>query len=244
MGTAGRRKGPAQLSIRTIVWDYLRDALSLEKGLPLTLLVLLRRPGALTVEYLSGRRARYTSPLKLYMLTSVVSFAFYVLTRPLDRSFYGYHGHADWNVVSNALAYGFLLSVPVFALALKLLYLRTGRPLVDHLVLTLHAGAAALLFGLGFLLLDTLAKLTWGSVSRVPFDPAVLSYAIPALLAGYLFQSLGRVYPDTRGRTLAGGAGLLLLLLVVIIAIALGAAEVADRFGTPVNYVDPAREDR
>lgn len=238
-GHCGQKAGPAQLSLRLILSDYLREVLNLERGLPLTLWMLLAKPGALTAEYLSGRRVRYSTPLKLYMLASVAMFALFVLTRPLDKAFYGYHGHADWEVLSNALAYGFLLSVPVFALTLKLLYLRARRPLVDHLVFTLHAGTAALLFGCGFLLLDVLAKLVWGSISQAPIDPQVISYAIPVLLAGYLFQSLRTVYPGSRSRTTAKWLALLLLLLVVTLGVALGAVKATARFGTPVNYVAP-----
>ncbi|HEX2781738.1 MAG TPA: DUF3667 domain-containing protein [Gemmatimonadaceae bacterium] len=40
-----------------------------------TLAALFRRPGLLTAEYLAGRRARYVSPLRLYLTASVVYFA-------------------------------------------------------------------------------------------------------------------------------------------------------------------------
>lgn len=36
--------------------------------------ILLRRPGALTVEALEGRRVRYVSPVRLYLLASLVYF--------------------------------------------------------------------------------------------------------------------------------------------------------------------------
>jgi Protein of unknown function (DUF3667) len=40
-----------------------------------TVLRLLSAPGALTVEYLAGRRARYLRPLQLYLTASVIVFA-------------------------------------------------------------------------------------------------------------------------------------------------------------------------
>jgi len=39
-----------------------------------TLKLLVRRPGQLTLEFLSGRRARFISPLRLYLTSSVVFF--------------------------------------------------------------------------------------------------------------------------------------------------------------------------
>jgi hypothetical protein len=39
-----------------------------------TFLLLLRQPGALTLEFLAGRRARFIAPLRLYFVASVVYF--------------------------------------------------------------------------------------------------------------------------------------------------------------------------
>ena len=40
-----------------------------------TLRLLIARPGALTVEFLAGRRARYISPVRLYLTCSLLFFA-------------------------------------------------------------------------------------------------------------------------------------------------------------------------
>jgi hypothetical protein len=237
-GHCGQKRGAARLSLRKIVADYLADALTLQRGLPLSLVLLLIRPGALTADYLAGRRTRYVSPLKLYMLVSVVTFAFYVFTRPLNKAFYGFHGGSDWNVLSNAFAYGFLLCVPVFAGVLRLLYRHTGRPLVEHLVFTLHSGTVALLLGFGFLLLDTLVKVTWGNVRQAPFDPDVFFLVVPVLLVGYMFASLRRVYGESWRRTAGKGAILFVTFLVMLAGVILVALEATKRFGTPVDYVE------
>jgi hypothetical protein len=68
------------------VRDYLRDAaeelFSLDGKVLRTLRVLLFSPGRLTTEYLAGRRARYVSPLRLYLLASV---AFFTLQAAFDN---------------------------------------------------------------------------------------------------------------------------------------------------------------
>ena len=51
----------------------------------LTVRSLLRRPGMLTREFLEGRRARYVSPLRLYLMASLVYFLIAAAAPDLDR---------------------------------------------------------------------------------------------------------------------------------------------------------------
>ncbi len=61
--------------------------------LRLTLSRLFFAPGALTVEYIAGRRARYLRPLQLYLMVSVVVFGAVQLFRlDLGLRFYADHG--------------------------------------------------------------------------------------------------------------------------------------------------------
>lgn len=60
------------------VGKYLHELLEkyfgIEGRLPLTLRRLFLHPGAITVDYLEGRRQRYISPLRLYLAVSVLFF--------------------------------------------------------------------------------------------------------------------------------------------------------------------------
>lgn len=56
-------------------WDR---NVSIDGKLARTLWALIRRPGALTVAYLAGQRARYTPPAQIYFLTGLVYF--FILT--------------------------------------------------------------------------------------------------------------------------------------------------------------------
>ena len=59
---------------RELMMDAVEDGLSLDSRVGRTVLPFLFRPGFLTVEWTSGRRARYSSPLRLYLLASAVFF--------------------------------------------------------------------------------------------------------------------------------------------------------------------------
>lgn len=54
--------------------DALEQALSLDSRFGRTFLGLLFRPGQVTAEYLDGRRARYSSPVNVYLLASFLFF--------------------------------------------------------------------------------------------------------------------------------------------------------------------------
>lgn len=60
------------------LWELLRDAagdiFDVDSRIWRTLIPLLLRPGLLTLEYLRGRRMRYTPPVRLYLVTSLVFF--------------------------------------------------------------------------------------------------------------------------------------------------------------------------
>ncbi len=59
---------------RILIADFFNSWLGAEAKLWPTIWRLLRRPGALTLDYREGRRTRYLSPLKIYFFFSVVFF--------------------------------------------------------------------------------------------------------------------------------------------------------------------------
>lgn len=72
----GQRNAERLVSARRIVRESLEDQFAFDGTLPRTLAALFLRPGLLTAEYVAGRIARYVSPLRLYLLASVVFFIF------------------------------------------------------------------------------------------------------------------------------------------------------------------------
>lgn len=54
--------------------EAIQETIGLESRLAATVPALLFRPGAVTADYLAGRRARYSSPLRVYLVASVVYF--------------------------------------------------------------------------------------------------------------------------------------------------------------------------
>jgi len=70
----GQHISDVRVSVGVLAHDFFAEHVGVDSKVPRTVWRLVRRPGALTSEYLSGRRARYVLPLKLYLSASVVFF--------------------------------------------------------------------------------------------------------------------------------------------------------------------------
>ncbi|MDB4965275.1 MAG: hypothetical protein JWN44_964 [Myxococcales bacterium] len=70
----GQENTDYKVSIGRLLGDLFEELFQLESRLWRSLWDLVRHPGHLTREYNAGRRVRYTSPLRLYLLASVVYF--------------------------------------------------------------------------------------------------------------------------------------------------------------------------
>jgi Protein of unknown function (DUF3667) len=70
----GQRDIPAYPSVRELLMDAFAEFSGWDGRVASTLEALIRHPGVLTHEFLEGRRARYISPLRLYLTASLVYF--------------------------------------------------------------------------------------------------------------------------------------------------------------------------
>src|SRR5262245_42988326 len=70
----GQRDIPPYPSVRELAVDAFWELSGWDGRFASTVRALVRRPGQLTLEFLEGRRARYISPLRLYLMCSLVYF--------------------------------------------------------------------------------------------------------------------------------------------------------------------------
>ena len=70
----GQREIDEDPTLREFVHELAEEFLHWDGKLATTFRTLVTRPGALTVEYLAGRRMRYVSPLRVYLTCSVLFF--------------------------------------------------------------------------------------------------------------------------------------------------------------------------
>src|SRR5215218_4083043 len=70
----GQRDVPPYPSVRELAVDAFWELSGWDGRFMSTVRALINHPGMLTREFLEGRRARYLSPLRLYLLASLVYF--------------------------------------------------------------------------------------------------------------------------------------------------------------------------
>lgn len=80
----GQKDEPLKRGLKDLTLEFFQHPL-IDTKLWRSLVPLLLRPGALTEEYLAGRRTRYVRPLKLYLTVSVAFFALFALLVPKEH---------------------------------------------------------------------------------------------------------------------------------------------------------------
>jgi len=73
-GDCGQRDIPPYPTVRELAHDAVAEFSGWDGRLAATLRALVQRPGFLTREFLAGRRARYISPVRVYLTASVLYF--------------------------------------------------------------------------------------------------------------------------------------------------------------------------
>ena len=205
-------------------------------------LAALFRPGFLAGEFIAGRRTRYLSPLKTYLLAAAVFFL--VAPRVTDFTFERQmqvdrqgsfrtlvEGHlAATGVSREVFAERFernlqtvytltpILSVLALTLLLRLFYASAFRWLGPHLVVALYY--VAFLYVVALLvhaLSDALDGTRLGYLLAVQF----------AILMPWMYLTLARVYAQPAPRTFFKTIGILLLAFIIDMPISMAAVRLS-----------------
>lgn len=132
----------------------LHELLDIDGRLLLTLKTLLFEPGKLTVEYNRGRRIKYTPPLRMYLVISIVFFLIFAL---IER--HVLTNHQDMNSVAELYPRIMFVLLPAFAILLQVFYRNTY--FVSNLIFALHIHSFSYLMLLLIMPLENLADSSW-----------------------------------------------------------------------------------
>lgn len=204
----GQEDRPAAPTLKDVVGDAWEAITNLEGRILQSLGLLFFFPGFLTREYLQGRRARWVSPVRLYLLISVAYFALVSITgwsgnftievsgdtvaeTQAELEARGFESEEDLErtaqeAVVTWIPRAMFLLVPLFAGMVAFARRPSQRTYPQHLVFTLHVHAA---WFWGF------ALATVGSaVVNAPTVDSVLSAVAIAYALWYLVVALRTVY--------------------------------------------------
>ena len=201
------------MTVHDLAHEALHEFLHLDGKIFQTLKLLILRPGELTMEYFRGRRARYISPVRLYLTCSVLYFGISALApgstgrwqvtgtdvstpevaQALERV------QDAVNELREKLAHyaprSMFVLMPVFALMTWALYRRAQPFYVPHLYYSIHFHAFVF-----FTLAAAKALSFAGDAGEVA--GTVLSLSI----FPYHFMALRRAFGRTRAETAWKGA--------------------------------------
>lgn len=232
----GQKATPLAPTLGYFVHELTHELLHVDGKIFRSLRLLLTRPGFLTREIFAGRRASYVSPIRLYLIASILSFAISGLLGRYDdgvtfESTPDPGETVDPAVVNRVseveltvstalnvwLPRAMFVLVPLFAALVMRRRRGSGHTYPQHLYFALHVHAA------WFVALAVSSVL---QAALVRLRSAALGADILAELymAGYFFVAFRRVYETTiwgtLWRTVIIGSLYLLALITTLIAIA------------------------
>jgi len=79
----GQKAAGILLPLATLLKDASQDVFGIDSRFYRTLVMLIKKPGFLTLEYVKGHRTRYITPIRLYL---IMSFLFFLLTSLSNHS--------------------------------------------------------------------------------------------------------------------------------------------------------------
>jgi hypothetical protein len=197
----GQKADGAHLELWGMLREGVDEFLHLDGKIATTLKVLVSKPGQLTTDMVAGRRARYVSPIRLYVTLAIVYFFLVAVTEGQDLD-----GRGDV-FVARFQQVVLTLLMPVFAL-LTFFFYRARQPyFVAHLYHSLYLHSFVfLLFSVGFVV-----------AAVVPLGRA-LTVGVGATVVAYHALALKRVFGEPLGKTLLKGAAIAALYAVVAAA--------------------------
>ncbi len=203
-------------TLRTWFMEWLEEGFGLNAQVPRTLRALLFCPGLLTREWFAGRRVRYISAFRLYLLCSLVMFGTAIGLRFVgDHWNIGYRPQgaladdAYAQLARESATHALFLLVPLSAVWLRWLFRGSGRVFIEHLVFSLHVHA------FGFIAAAAAFLMVFAPGRSVAFLQAFFALAVLA----HLVFALRRVYQAKLGWALAKGVVVFALHGAAVVAL-------------------------
>jgi hypothetical protein len=181
--------------------ELLSELFDFDGRMLVSLRLLLTRPGRLADEFNRGRRAAYTSPLRMYLLISLLFFFVLPLILP-DVT--GTSSDHDFSV--ELYSRGMFILLPVYSLLLKMFYRKTYY--LAHLVFTTYLFSAMFIV---FALMLSIEAAADRYLAVMLLQVAMLLY-----MAAYFVISIRVCYHESWLKSSLKAFGLLAIFLPVL----------------------------
>jgi len=231
-------------SFRGFLLETLNVFTNLESNIFRSFSLLVTKPGLLTVEYFKGRRKLYLKPLQLFIFCNVIFFLVQAFTgtnslrtplrvhltllphsalarRMVDGAIANtgvskaqYAARFDAAIETQAKTLVFLM-IPLFALGLRLIYLRNKEYFVKHLVFSTHFYSFYLLLLAGIYLLMMLIARVF-RVSNDYFNDFSMTTLVLSCVFVYLLFGLRCAYESSWLMSAVRSLGLAAIVMIAL----------------------------
>jgi hypothetical protein len=224
----GQKVAPINPTFHDLLHDLTHEFLHVDGKIFQSVRLLLTRPGFLSREHFEGHRARYISPIRLYLIFSLVFFALSAaLSTPLTEQDKAELGNvsgtagrlADPEVAHRLEAWiprVMFLLVPISGLLAALVTRGTGRNYPQHLYFALHVHATV------FAIASVVMLVRYGSSEVMDtIADAMLLVLVPSCVVVAFRTAYGGTWRLAAGRAVTSGLLYAIAVILALTAVAL-----------------------
>jgi len=222
----GQKAAPLAPTLASFMHEFTHEVVNVDGKIFRSVRLLLTRPGFLTREIFAGRRASYLSPIRLYLIASILAFAAMTFFNSFGEVNFEYTPSPGETVdpavvermsevertVSTALTVwvprAMFVLVPLFAGLVMLVRRRGGHTYPQHLYFALHVHAV------GFFAIGLNSSLE--PFLRLPNGESAPGLILALYIVVYFFFAFRRVYETTIWGTLWRTVSVALLYSVAL----------------------------
>ena len=222
----GQKAAPLAPTLASFMHEFTHEVVNVDGKIFRSVRLLLTRPGFLTREIFAGRRASYLSPIRLYLIASILAFAAMTFFNSFGEVNFEYTPSPGETVdpavvermsevertVSTALTVwvprAMFVLVPLFAGLVMLVRRRGGHTYPQHLYFALHVHAV------GFFAIALNSSLE--PFLRLPNGESAPGLILALYIVVYFFFAFRRVYETTIWGTLWRTVSVALLYSVAL----------------------------
>ncbi|MBO6622416.1 MAG: DUF3667 domain-containing protein [Balneola sp.] len=216
----GQKFQPTKLPLRKYLEDTVETLFNVDNRVFKTLKDLFLRPGKITKEYISGHRATYLPPLRIYISISILYFFLAIITESTQVFLVNLSADQYDSSFGKLIQTSMFVLVPLFALITKWHHKKRKGYYVEYLIFSLHIHSVWFVL-LSFSIITTWAHSFFGIQEGSFFDylAATIQILERSLFMIYFIVYLKRVFDNTWWKTILKTFGILFLYLITLLAV-------------------------
>ena len=218
----GQKQESKLIPLSAFIQRTFSEYFSLDNQFLATVKKLLLKPGLLTVAWVEGKRQKYTPPVRLYIIISLVYFTVLALTESSSFFTIMNFDYETGAVYRKWLPRMMFLMMPLFAACLHLVHIKQKKYYVEHLIFSIHIYCIIFIISA----IQSALRYSIGAQADVTFANLPIWYRIIDMILGigpflYLGLSLKRVYQQQTWLVVLKTFALFILFLGILILSAL-----------------------